>query len=155
MNLCSRGTRGGLTINEYIAVYYFLDMKKVGSQILTNSFQVLGLKAILLALDKIASIASLHQASRPLMFYVVECMRPTVYNWSTALLSNMKQQLSDCKMGKVRNFGFSSILSTFFFECVLGLSRRVEIPPHRVRDPTQQHWENVMHRLGRGRVANP
>ena len=101
MNLCSHGPEGGLTIDEYIAVYYFMDTKKVGSQILTNSVQVLGLKAILLALDSIAGLASLHHALWPLMFYVVECMRPTVYDWSTALLSNMKQQLSDCKMGRV------------------------------------------------------
>ena len=80
-----------MTIDEYIAVYYFLDTKKVGSQILTNSIEVLGLKAILLALGKIVGLASLHQASRPLMFYAMECMRPTVYDWSTALLSNMKQ----------------------------------------------------------------
>ena len=63
VNLRSRGPGGGLTIDEYIAVNYFSDMKKVGSQILTNSIQVLGLKAILLALGRIASLASLHQAS--------------------------------------------------------------------------------------------
>ena len=80
MNLCSRGLEGGLTINDYIAVYYFLDMKKVGSQIPTNSIEVLGLNAILLALSGIAGLASLHQASQPLMFYAVECMRPTAYN---------------------------------------------------------------------------
>ena len=34
VNLHSRRHRGGLTIDEYIVVYYFLDMKKVGSQIL-------------------------------------------------------------------------------------------------------------------------
>ena len=90
VNLCSCEPRGGLTIDEYITVYYFLDMKKVGSQIPMKSIQVLGLKAILLALGRIASLASLHQASLPLMFYAVECMRPTVYHWSTALLSNMK-----------------------------------------------------------------
>ena len=91
MNLHSRGPGGGLTIDEYIAVYCFPDMKKVGIQISTNSIQVLGLKAILLALDKMAGLASLHQASRPLMFYAVECMRPTVYDWRTVLLTNMKQ----------------------------------------------------------------
>ena len=69
-----------MTIDEYIAVYCFLDTKKVGSQILTNSIEVLGLKSILLALDRIAGLASLHQALQPLMFYAVECMRPTVYN---------------------------------------------------------------------------
>ena len=90
-----------MTIDEYIALYCFSDMKKVGSQISTKSIQVLGLKAILLALGRIAGLASLHQTSRPLMFYAVECMRPIVYNWSTVLLSNMKQQLSDCKMGSV------------------------------------------------------
>ena len=118
-------------------MYYFPDTEKVGSQIPTNSIQVLGLKAILLALGRISRLASLHQASRPLMFYAVECMRPIVYDSSTTLLSNMKQQLSDCKMGRVQNFGFSSILSTLFFKCVPGLSPRVDIPPHRVRDPSQ------------------
>ena len=86
MNLRSRGPGGGLIIDEYIAVYCYPYMNKVGSQIPTNSIQVLGLKAILLTLSKIAGLAS-----RPLMFYAVECMRPIVYDWSTALLSNMKQ----------------------------------------------------------------
>ena len=76
---------------------------------------MLGLKAIILTLGRIVGLSSLHQASRPMMFYVVEFMRPTVYDWSTALLVNMKHQLNECKMGRVRNFGFSSILSTFFF----------------------------------------
>ena len=60
VNLCSRRPRGGLTIDEYIVVYYFLDIERVGSQIPTNSIQVPGLKAILLALGRIAGLASLH-----------------------------------------------------------------------------------------------
>ena len=43
----------------------------------------------------------------------------------------------------------------FFFERVPWLSPGVYIPPHRVRDPSQRRWENVMRRLGGGRVANP
>ena len=60
VNLRSHGLRGGLTIDEYIAVYYYPDTEKVGSQIPTNSIQVLGLKAILLTLGRIAGLASLH-----------------------------------------------------------------------------------------------
>ena len=116
---------------------------------------MLGLKAILLMLGRLAGLASLHQASRPLMYYVVECMRPTIYDWSTTLLSNMKHQLSECKAGRVWNFGFNNILSTFFFERVPGLSPRVDVPLHGVRDPAQQHWADAMRRLGGGRVANP
>ena len=101
MNLRSRGPGGGLTIDEYIAVYYIPDTEKFGSEIPTNSIQILGLKAILLALGRIAGLDSLHQASWTMMLYVVECMRPTVYDRSTTLLSKMKQQLSDYKMGRV------------------------------------------------------
>ena len=67
----------------------------------------------------------------------------------------MKQQFSDCKMGRLRNFWFGSILSTFFFKRVLGPSPRVDIAPHGVWDPAQRCWANVMCRLGGGRVANP
>ena len=91
MNLHSCSGPGGvLTIDEYIAVYCYLDTEKVGIQVPTNAIQVLGLKAILLTLDRIAGLASLQQASRPLMFYAVECMRPMIYDWRTTLLRNMK-----------------------------------------------------------------
>ena len=60
VNLRSHGPEGGLTIDEYIAIYCYPDMEKVGIQIPTNSIQVLGLKAILLTLDRIARLASLH-----------------------------------------------------------------------------------------------
>ena len=156
MNLHSHGELGGgLTINEYIVVHCYPDTEKVGSQVPTNAIQVLGLKAILLTLGRIAGLASFHQASWPLMFYAVECMRPTVYDWSTTLLSNMKHQLNECKEGILWNFGFSSILSTFFFECVPGLSPKVNVPLHGVQDPAQRRWVDAMHRLGGGRVSNP
>ena len=74
VNLRSHEPRGGLTIDEYTVVYCLSDTEKVGSQIPTNSIQILGFKAILLALGRIAGLASLHQDSRPMMFYVVECM---------------------------------------------------------------------------------
>ena len=81
MNLHSRGgPRDGLTIDEYVAVYCYPDTEKVGSQVPTNAIQVLGLKAILLTLGRIACLATLHQASRLLMFYAVECMRLTIYD---------------------------------------------------------------------------
>ena len=60
VNLRSRRPKGGLTIDEYIAVYCYSDTEKVGSQIPTNSIHVLGLKAILLTLGRIAGLASLH-----------------------------------------------------------------------------------------------
>jgi hypothetical protein len=55
------------------------------------------------------------------MFYFVECLRPTVYDWCTSLLANMKIQLTECKQGDKRKFKFASILCSFLFEQVPGL----------------------------------
>ena len=60
VKLRSHGLGGGLTIDEYIVVYCVPDMKKFGSQIPTNSIQNLRLKAIPLALGRIAGLTSLH-----------------------------------------------------------------------------------------------
>ena len=106
-------------IEEYIVVYCLPDTENLGNNIPMNSIQKLGLNSIILILARIAVQTSLHQESRPLMYYVVECMRPAIYDWSTSLLGNMKQQMTYFKIGRVRNFGFARILSTFFFEQVL------------------------------------
>ena len=67
----------------------------------------------------------------------------------------MKKKLIDCKIVRLQNFGFGSILSTFFFEQVPGISPKVDIATHGFWDLAQWRWANVMHRLGGGRVANP
>ena len=55
VNLRARGGPShGLTIDEYIAMYFYPETEKVGSQVPTNAIQVLG---------RIAGLASLHQAS--------------------------------------------------------------------------------------------
>jgi hypothetical protein len=67
----------------------------------------------------------------------------------------MKSQLNDCKLGRMKNFRFASILCSFFFERVPNLIPRVEIPPHDLHDPIMTWWTNVMRRMGGGRVPTP
>jgi hypothetical protein len=70
------------------------------------------------------------------MFYAVEFLGPTVYEWCTSLLANMNSYLTDCKQGRMMNFGFASILCSFFLERVPGLIPRIDITPHRMHNPT-------------------
>ena len=56
VNLWSHRLGGGLTIYEYIVMYYVRDTEKVGSQIPTKLIQNVRLKAILLALGNIAGL---------------------------------------------------------------------------------------------------
>jgi hypothetical protein len=89
------------------------------------------------------------------MFYAVQCTRPTVYDWCTSLLANMKSQVTKCKQGGKRNFGFASILCSYIFERVLGLGPRVEILPRGPRDQAMARWTEVMRQQGGGRVSTP
>ena len=106
-------------------MYCLQKIEKIRIRVPINSIWSLGLKGIVLVLARITALASLHQDSRPIMFYAVECMRLTIYDWRTSFLNKMKQKLTDCKMGRKRNFQFARILSKFFFKPVPGLIPRV------------------------------
>jgi hypothetical protein len=69
-----------MKIKEYIDAHYVAGTPKVGSQVPIRAISNLILKIIVLMLSRVIVSASLHQASRLLMFYVVECARPTVYD---------------------------------------------------------------------------
>jgi hypothetical protein len=95
VNLKSCKAGSGMKIKEYIDAHYVAVTPKVGSQIPILAINNLSLKIIVLVLTRIIGLASLHQASRPLMFYAVQCARPTVYEWCTSLLTNMKGHLTE------------------------------------------------------------
>jgi hypothetical protein len=114
VNLKSQGDGGGVNIEDYIATHSVVGIDKVGSQLPIREIENLSLEIIVLVLTQILGSASLHQASRPLMFYTVECLQPMVYDKYTSLRNNMKSQLTDCKQGRKRNLGLHPSCVVFF-----------------------------------------
>jgi hypothetical protein len=110
VNLKERGAGSSMNIEDYIATHYIVGTEKVGNQLLIRAINNLSLNIFVLVLTQIIGSTSLHQESRPLMFYSVEFLRPIVYDWCTSMLANMKIQLTDSKLGRKRNLGFASIL---------------------------------------------
>ena len=100
MDLKSCGAGSGNKVEEYIEAHYVAGTPMVGIQITIRAIGNLSLNIIVLMLTRIIGLASLHQASRPLMFYALECVIPTMYDWCTSLLTNMKGQLTECKQGE-------------------------------------------------------
>ena len=94
VNLKSWGAGSGIKIEDYIDSHCIVGTPKVGSQLPIREINNLILKIVVLMLTRIIGSASLHQKSRSLMFYVVECLRPIVYDWCTSLLDNMNSQLT-------------------------------------------------------------
>ena len=56
--------------------------------------------------------------SREHMLYAIKVMVATVFNSVEALIPIFKDQLTKCRQGELKQFGFGSILACFFFERV-------------------------------------
>ena len=138
-----RGGRRGdasLTIQEYITVYCEEGTQKVASQIPIARIRTLALRFAVYCLVRMLGIDSQHMISRPLMYYVLECMKPTVYGWCTDMLASVCTQLTACKTGRHNFFGYGSLICSFFFERIPVLTPRVSMPPPPPREPRMVRW---------------
>jgi hypothetical protein len=90
VKLKSWGARGGTHIEDYITTHCVVGIDKVGIQLPIMVIENLILNIVVLVLTWILRFDFLHQESRPLMFYAVECLRPKIYDWCTSLLANLK-----------------------------------------------------------------
>jgi hypothetical protein len=78
-----------MNIEDYIATHCVAGTYKLGIQLPIEVIEKLSLKIVVLVLTWISGSALLHQYSRPLMFYAVDCLQPTIYDWCTSLLIDM------------------------------------------------------------------
>jgi hypothetical protein len=95
--------------------------------------------------------ASPHMVLQSYFQYAIECMEPQVFNWSDEVLRGMKIQLTKCKKGDLNQFGYMSILVSFFLERVPHLLLQVEWGIMTPQDPRMKRWCNLMAR----HVASP
>lgn len=50
------------------------------------------------------------------MKYALECIEPTLFNWSKGVLENMNEKFTKAKNGQLKKFGHGSILISFSLE---------------------------------------
>ena len=74
----------------------------------------------------------------------MDCMQGALYHWCSGVVSIMRKQLSDCKRGRRKNFGYSSILVAFFFERVPRLNPAVPLPVRSPRQPRLSRWGDIL-----------
>ena len=74
------------------------------------------LKVILFTITREAGVQAPPEASKNHLLLATECLSPTIFDWATAVTTNIKRQLTKCKQGRVKQFGYGSIMVSFFFE---------------------------------------
>ena len=104
-------TIGGETVRDYILQHSYpgVEPRKDG-KINILDVRDFPLRTILFTIAKITGTITLHVANQSYMQYVLECLGPTVFNWSEAVLSQIKEQLNKEKGGRKKNFSYGSIL---------------------------------------------
>jgi hypothetical protein len=117
-------------IVDYINMHCEAGTEKVGSQVLIHKITNLSLKVIIFLIGRITGSATLHQASQAHMYYAMQCLDAQIFDWSTTMLDCMKRYITECQEHSNKNFGFSTIFFSLFFERVPNLIPRETVRGH-------------------------
>jgi hypothetical protein len=115
------GRGGGSSMSEYIRRQCEADAERRKGKVAIRGVRDLILRTILFTIAWMVGSASPHMALQSYFQYDIECLEPQVFNWCDGLLRSMKTQLTKSKNGDLKQFGYGSILVSFFLERVLHL----------------------------------
>jgi len=101
-------------------------------------------------INRMAGSAAGHLATRPYMGLALSCLEPQLYDWCSAVRASMVKQLTACHEGQKKEFGYGSLLCSFFFEKVPGLRPKMVIEPSPPMAPRMLRWGVLFFRLGGG-----
>lgn len=62
----------------------------------------LALWVVLHTITRVARSQAPHEATKAQLLLYFECMNPTLFDWATALTTNIKRQLTKCKKAKLK-----------------------------------------------------
>jgi hypothetical protein len=87
----------------------------------------LALRSILFSITNLAGSTSAHLASKSQMSYALQCVEPRLFNWSAGFLQNVKEQITKCRIGRQKQFGYDSFLVSFFLERIPQMQPQVAL----------------------------
>ena len=111
------------------------------------------MQVVLYSLSRVAGSAVTHQVSKAQMLYALECMEPRIFNWCDGVLRNIYNQLTNCKEGHLKDFGYGSIIVSFFLErAPVFHPQHIDVEAPGRREPRMRRWVDIMARHGGGHV---
>jgi hypothetical protein len=91
-------------VEEYLENHCVPGSRLVGGRIAIKDIRDLPLRSILFSITSIAGSTSSHLVSRSQVAYGLQCLEPTLFNWSAGFLQNVKEQISRCRAGQQKQF---------------------------------------------------
>lgn len=116
-------------------MYCDMGNEKVSSQSPVACIQDVSLWIIYFTILRLSRFVEPHLANYVVIYYLVSCMTPTIFYWCSSLFDIVQGQLMRCKTRRLKNFEFESLICSYFFERILGLSPQVQLPIAAPREP--------------------
>jgi hypothetical protein len=135
---------GPSKVSELIEEYCEAGTDQRTSSVPVSRITSLALQTILSLIGRITGSAVVHQALRAQMNCAIQCMNAQIFDWSTTLLASMTGQLTACRQWTHRNFGFGTILCSFFFERVPCFSPWLTVRGHLATFPAVCRWAALL-----------
>jgi len=95
--------------------------KSKSGKVTIPTMQDLILQAMLFMVTRVAGSQAQHEASKNHLRLALDYLNPTMFNWADAVTASMKRQLTNCRRGRTKQFGYGSILLPLMLERVPAL----------------------------------
>jgi hypothetical protein len=89
-----------MPLDEYLANYCVPGSRLVGGRNTIKDIRDIPLRSILFSITSIDRSTILHLVSISQVAYSLQCLEPTLFNWSAGFLQNVKQKIMRCRAGK-------------------------------------------------------
>jgi len=132
----------------YVADHYILGSRLVGGWIVIKVVRNLALRSILFSITNMAGSMSAHLASKSQMSYSLQCVEPRLFNWSAGFLRNVKEQITKCRIGRHKQFGYDSFLVSLFLERIPQMHLQIVLIAQLTTEPHMERWTSLSPILG-------
>jgi hypothetical protein len=105
-------------MSEYCNQYCVPEVERKKRKVAIWGVTDLNLRTILFTISRMVGSYALHMALQIYFQYAIECTKPRVFNWVDTVLRSIKRQLTKYKRGELKQFGYGSLLVSFFLERV-------------------------------------
>lgn len=113
--------RGGNSLEMLMAQVCTRACKSRSGKVAIPTVEDVVLHAILFMVTQVEGSQVQHKPSKTHLRLALKCLNPTMFNWAEAVVANMKRQLTNCRRGETKQFGYGSILFPLILEWVSAL----------------------------------
>ena len=112
-----------------------------------HTIEDLVLRVVLHTITRAVRLQVPHEHTKAQLLLASECMNPTLFDWATAVTTNIKRQRTKCKQAKLKQFGYGSILVSFILERLpIFQGQRAIVAELIPREPRMARWAALMPR---------